>query len=269
MATFLLTWNSKRWHWNDFTEMVQLVQSGQLVTTRWSCGNSKRLKKGDRVFFIKLGQEPKGIFASGSVVQNSYEDLHWHQEKASLGETVMFVHVRFETLLNPEITQILPRQSLNLKPLAAMHWDTQMSGIQIPENIALELEKLWLNFVNSEKFSSPEEVSQDKTYYEGAVQQITVNAYERNFKARQECIKHYGINCFVCGFNFGQVFGDLGDGFIHIHHLHPLSEIKKEYNVNPIEDLRPICPNCHAMIHRRSPPLSIEEIQTILSKSKG
>lgn len=76
MATFLLAWNHKKWHWNNITEMAQLVQSGKLVTSRWSCGNSKRLQKGDQVFLIKLGQEPKGIFASGSVVQGSYQDLH-------------------------------------------------------------------------------------------------------------------------------------------------------------------------------------------------
>lgn len=181
----------------------------------------------------------------------------------------MFVEVQFETLLNPETDQILPRKSLNLEPFAAMHWDIQISGIQIPDDIALELEKIWHNFVNPQRFISPEEVPEYSVYYEGAVQQITVNAYERNSKARQECIKYYGTSCFACGFDFGKVFGELGDGFIHIHHLHPLSEIKKDYQVNPLEDLRPICPNCHVMIHRRSPPLSIEEIQMILNYSRG
>ena len=69
------------------------------------------------------------------------------------------------------------------------------------------------------------------------------------------------------GFNFGKVFGELGEGFIHIHHLRPLSEIGEEYKVNPVEDLRPVCPNCHAMIHRRSPPLSIEEVKMLFTSS--
>lgn len=265
MATFLLAWNPKRWHWNDIAEMSQLVQSGKLITTRWSCGNSKRLQNGDRVFFIKLGQEPKGIFASGYVVQSSYEDLHWDNEKEASGETAIFVKVRFDKLLNPENNNsILPRQLLDAEPFQEMHWDTQMSGIQMSDHVASELEEVWGEFANLHGFLSPEEVPENHAHYEGAVQQVTVNAYERNAKARKSCVEYYGASCFVCGFDFGKVFGELGDGFIHVHHLQPLSEIKQEYQVNPINDLRPVCPNCHAMIHRHSPPLSIEEIQAIL-----
>lgn len=106
----------------------------------------------------------------------------------------------------------------------------------------------------------PDEVDLTKIFREGAVRQVTVNAYERDPKARQKCIDHYGSSCSVCGFNFGRAFGRLGEGFIHVHHLRPISEIAEEYEVDPVEDLRPVCPNCHAMIHRRSPPLSIEEI---------
>ncbi|MDB9470225.1 hypothetical protein PN480_18680 [Dolichospermum circinale CS-1225] len=42
----------------------------------------------------------------------------------------------------------------------------------------------------------------------------------------------------------------------------------EEYEVDPIKDLRPVCPNCHAMIHRRLPPLSIDEIKSIISSEK-
>jgi len=111
----------------------------------------------------------------------------------------------------------------------------------------------------------PDEVNLAETFREGAVRQISVNAYERDPKARQRCIAYYGTICFVCGFNFGKVFGELGKGFIHVHHLRPLSKIAEEYQVDPIEDLRPVCPNCHAMIHRHSPPLSIEAIKVLLN----
>ncbi|OLP18647.1 restriction endonuclease [Leptolyngbya sp. 'hensonii'] len=106
----------------------------------------------------------------------------------------------------------------------------------------------------------PDEVDESEVFREGAILRVSVNAYERNFQARQKCIEHYGVSCFVCGFNFGEFFGELGEGFIHVHHLCPISEIAGEYEVDPVKDLRPVCPNCHAMIHRRSPSLSIEEI---------
>ena len=99
--------------------------------------------------------------------------------------------------------------------------------------------------------------------YEGSVTKIKVNTYERGVHASKNAA-HYGTNCCVCSFYFSQVFGDLGEDFIHVHHLRPLSEIKEEYQVDPINDLRPICPNCYAMIHRKSPPLTIQELQDTL-----
>ncbi|OYQ64061.1 hypothetical protein B9G53_13890 [Pseudanabaena sp. SR411] len=110
----------------------------------------------------------------------------------------------------------------------------------------------------------PDEIDSTQEFREGSIRQILVNAYERDPKARQKCIDYYGVSCSVCDFNFGQMFGELGEGFIHVHHLRPISEIGEEYVVDPIEDLRPVCPNCHAMIHRRSPPLSIQEIKDLL-----
>lgn len=114
----------------------------------------------------------------------------------------------------------------------------------------------------------PDEVASEEIFREGSVRQVSVNAYERDPKARQKCIDHYGLSCSVCSFNFGEFFGELGEGFIHVHHLRPISEIAREYEVDPVKDLRPVCPNCHAMIHRRSPPLSIEELQVLVSNSK-
>jgi 5-methylcytosine-specific restriction protein A len=57
------------------------------------------------------------------------------------------------------------------------------------------------------------------------------------------------------------MYGEIGKNFIHVHHVKPLSEIDEQYKINPIKDLRPVCPNCHAMLHKRKPAYSIEEIQ--------
>ena len=114
----------------------------------------------------------------------------------------------------------------------------------------------------------PDEVDSVQTFREGAVRQVSVNAYEREPKARQKCIDYYGSSCSICGFDFGRAFGQLGKGFIHVHHLKPLSEIAEEYEIDPIKDLRPVCPNCHAMIHRSSPPLSLEQIKMLLKSAR-
>lgn len=101
-------------------------------------------------------------------------------------------------------------------------------------------------------------------FSEGARQVVQVNRYERNPDARRACLAHYGFACVVCGIDFEQKYGELGRGFIHVHHLVPLSTIGEEYVVDPIADLRPVCPNCHAMLHRQHPPLSIGELQSRL-----
>ncbi len=102
-------------------------------------------------------------------------------------------------------------------------------------------------------------------HLEGATKQVFVNAYERNPKARAACIKQYGVTCIVCGFNFQAKFGPIGKGFIHIHHLKPIAKQSGEHVVNPTTDLRPVCPNCHAMLHVSDPPLTIEELVEIVS----
>ena len=78
------------------------------------------------------------------------------------------------------------------------------------------------------------------------------------------CIQHYGPTCVVCGFDFGSKYGQPQSGFIHIHHLNPLASIGNTYRVNPIRDLRPICANCHAVVHRREPPYTVEQVQAMV-----
>ncbi|MCD8485664.1 MAG: HNH endonuclease [Desertifilum sp.] len=116
-------------------------------------------------------------------------------------------------------------------------------------------------------FRLSEEILETQKLVEGSVFQITINAYERNPEARRRCIEHYGTSCCVCGFSFEEKFGLVAQGFIHVHHLKPLSEIQEEYEIDPITDLRPVCPNCHAMIHLGGKTRSIEEVQAWLNRS--
>lgn len=101
---------------------------------------------------------------------------------------------------------------------------------------------------------------------EGARFRVEVNIYERSREARNKCVSHYGARCSVCEFDFEAVYGDIGKGFIHVHHLVPLSEITKSYVVDPVRDPRPVCPNCHAIIHRQVPAFSISEIRNLIKQ---
>jgi 5-methylcytosine-specific restriction protein A len=122
---------------------------------------------------------------------------------------------------------------------------------------ALEKNKLTGIELITEEISTEE--SED--LFEGAKKIVTINAYERNPKARSLCLGQWGTKCAICGFDFEKVYGEIGKGFIHVHHLIPVSQIGKTYQVDPISDLIPVCPNCHAMIHTKNPPLTIEELK--------
>ncbi len=114
-------------------------------------------------------------------------------------------------------------------------------------------------------FDSPEEIPPFTSHLEGRVRQVLVNAYERNSAARAACLAHYGYACSVCGLEFGSVYGPIGKDFIHVHHLEEIASIAEEYEVDPIHDLRPVCPNCHAMLHKRKPAYLIGDLKLLLS----
>lgn len=101
-------------------------------------------------------------------------------------------------------------------------------------------------------------------YPEGAKTRVVVNAYERSAKARLACVGHHGRKCTVCDIDFGTFYGEIGVGFIHVHHRRPLAMRRKDYRVDPVKDLIPVCPNCHAMLHATTPPRDVEELREIV-----
>ncbi|MCR9249172.1 MAG: DUF3427 domain-containing protein [bacterium] len=113
---------------------------------------------------------------------------------------------------------------------------------------------------------SPNEIS-SKFLVEGTGKKITVNKYERNPLARRKCIEFHGPKCKVCDIDFEEKYGSIGKGFIHVHHKVPIAQIGDQYTIDPINDLVPVCPNCHAMLHRSSPVLSVEELKAVLNNN--
>ncbi|MBK9975788.1 MAG: HNH endonuclease [Planctomycetes bacterium] len=104
---------------------------------------------------------------------------------------------------------------------------------------------------------------------EGRVRRVVVEAIERNPVARRQCLAAHGVSCAVCGFNFAESFGAFAQGFIHVHHLKPLSKASKPRKVDPKKDLRPVCPNCHAALHMRTPPYKIDELRELLGRVRS
>jgi 5-methylcytosine-specific restriction protein A len=102
---------------------------------------------------------------------------------------------------------------------------------------------------------------------EGNRTAILVNRYERSTKNRKACIETYGAFCCVCGFDFFRAYGEIGKDYIHVHHLTPLAVLEgKARKIDPIKDLRPVCPNCHEMLHQANPPYTPEQLRAIIAE---
>lgn len=112
--------------------------------------------------------------------------------------------------------------------------------------------------------------TKDIIYKEGTRYAVNATVVERNAQARKACLRFHGnYKCQICSFDFEKHYGKLGKNFIHVHHIEDISLKKEVYEINPEKDLIPICPNCHAMIHREKPAIKPNVLKTILDKSKN
>ncbi|MDX2177385.1 MAG: HNH endonuclease [Candidatus Sumerlaeia bacterium] len=106
-------------------------------------------------------------------------------------------------------------------------------------------------------------------FLEGRELQRITRSRQRSEEARRRCIELKGLDCAICGFNFKNAYGELGEGFIEVHHLRPIAEAGPGREVDPIKDLVPLCSNCHRMVHRGNECRDLEELRRAYLESKG
>lgn len=257
MSCFLLTWSPDNWPTEEFDSYTLNYEDQEFLP--WKCGNrTKGIVNGDSVFLVKQGKKGKGIIGFGIAVSEPYKEYAFNSELAVKNEAFNFIKVKFEyiSLSNKPIP--LTYSELLENGVPAMLMNTRSAGIQIKEDEQAIIQNLWHERIGLKEQTYAEEITNPELVKEGAKQAIVVNRYERSQKARNKCIEKWGMNCTVCNFHFEMTYGQIGKGFIHVHHLLPLEDIGQQYELDPVNDLRPVCPNCHAMLHKEKPPLSIE-----------
>lgn len=199
---------------------------------------------------------------SGTISSDAFLSQHWSGED----KKVHRVLIEFDTLLSPSTDPLLNLGEFNEGVLLEQTWTPQSSGISIKPKVSTELEKIWFNFLNegtsNNRFSNLEPST---SYSEGSSITVPTTRYERNPHAREACLQHYGYACIICNFDFQKVYGEIGSNFIHVHHLNEVAQQGGEYSVDPVKDLRPVCPNCHAIIHRKRPAYSVEDVKSMIS----
>ncbi len=155
-------------------------------------------------------------------------------------------------------------QDLLAQRVPGIAWGVNRPSRRIPAPAGPALRALWAE--TSSLDEADPLLPPPGTLPPGALAPARVNRYERDPSARRVCLAHHGTSCAVCGFSFEETFGPTGRDFLHVHHLVPAARLGPGYELDPIADLVPLCPNCHSMAHRRLPdPYSPAELRALRS----
>ena len=254
MAAIVLTWNPAEWdRWKpSYDWAVDRVERMGRLVDRWSVAHRVNIDPGAEAYLLRQGTD-HGVVGHGLVTSSPSPDEHFNDPS----RTINYVDLEWDRLL--PLSEIIPREALEAE-VPGFNWrqGARSSGNSLSEAAQDQLAQLWEREVGARAFPGPDDVP--PAFPEGAMMRVTVNRYERDPRARQEAIALHGSRCRACGLDMGEVYGDLGQGYVNIHHLVPVSEMGADYRVDPQTDLVPLCPNCHAMVHREQPPLAPDEL---------
>ncbi len=200
---------------------------------------------------------------------------YWHPETTT--SQIMSVEMKFKSPFAANLSYAtlgrlvgkrlgwMPEHPLNVlarfrypEPERTCHWE--MRG-----RLAAALETLGWVADRPEPESNSGESPEKTRLFEGAMKRAVVKGYEWNPKARRACLAHYGAWCIICGFNFKAAYGPAAEGFMHVHHIQMTKEKGKKHEIDPIRDLRSVCPNCHSVIHIKPEPYTIREVKEMVA----
>lgn len=262
MAAVILGWNPNRWNPWDYRAVVeQVAESGQFLA-HWGVGRRRNIVAGTEAWLLLQGTTDagSGLIGHGKVVS----------EPRRAGAPIEpedadhFVSVAFDSLL-PLGEQVRTEELERAVPGIGWAGPGRRTVRSVPAAAEPGLRQLWRD--RGPAAADPAELVPG-TYPEDAVSRIIVNRYERDSDARRVCLAFHGTSCTVCDFSFEASYGEIGQGFIQVHHVVPASMLGRGYLLDPIADLVPLCANCHAMAHLGvNTPRSVSELRNIVAAS--
>ncbi|MGF9646363.1 HNH endonuclease [Pseudarthrobacter oxydans] len=260
MAAVILGWNFNRRNGWDYRAAVEQVAESGRSLQRWSAGDNRNILTGTEAWLLLQGGSDAcaGLIGHGVVFSEPYESV----PSGDADAPGCYVSVVFDALL-PLGEQIRPAALSAAVP--AIPWDDaqRCSSLAVPPGAEPDLRQLWRDYGPSA--DEPMQLVAG-TYPPHAVSTVGVNRYERNPDARRVCLAFHGTSCAACGFSFEASYGDIGTGFIEVHHVVPPVMLGDGYQLDPVADLVPLCPNCHAMAHRGvASPRTVSELRSIIS----
>ncbi|MBR2553563.1 MAG: HNH endonuclease [Aeriscardovia sp.] len=190
--TYLITWNPNKWdRWpGGYTSIVNKVNSGECYTISWTFSNS-RVKPGDVCYLMRLGTEPRGIIAKGTIRSRIYKAPRLELDRAAKGETADHVDVEFSEMINyqtddfihwNDLTDLFPEQT----------WTPQSSGIAIVDEYVSDLDELWsLTYSSIKKNEKKEDIPSKRSTKQiiSITEQQVTESEDLEYKSRIEVEK--------------------------------------------------------------------------------
>lgn len=253
-------------------------ENQEILFNESECSGYKSIRFSSKALDEEFKQISKntGYFKNGRVIcfeikpESNYWTLYLNISKTDL---TYEQYIKLNSLSHNVIMETEQVVTLYKEDLAGINENASVIVNNLFEFLEKKLNNTLTNALKEEQFVLNEtkeiQYENDDFYIEGAMESVFNNKYERNQKARIKCIEHYGAKCQICGFDFGKVYGEAFKGKIEVHHKVPLYEIKKEYVVDPINDLIPVCSNCHMILHSKNGgTYTVEEVQQLIKKNK-
>jgi 5-methylcytosine-specific restriction protein A len=262
VAAVILGWNPNRWNpWDYRAAVEQVVESGRFLV-RWNVGRRRNIVSGTEAWLHLQGATDAGSGMIGHGMVAS--------EPCGAGASMeseappRYVSVAFDSLL--PLGEQLRTEDLE-RAVPGIRWAGagRRAVRSVPAAAEPGLRQLWRDL--GPAAVDPADLVPG-TYPLNAVTRIEVSRYERDHNARRVCLAFHGTSCTVCGFSFEASYGEIGQGFIQVHHVVPDSMLGPGYLLDPITDLVPLCANCHAMAHLGvNTPRTVSELRNIMAAS--
>ncbi|ADX73272.1 putative restriction endonuclease [Pseudarthrobacter phenanthrenivorans Sphe3] len=256
----ILGWNPRgRKRWDYRAAVEQVAESGRFLQP-WGVGHLE-VGPGTEAWLLVQGgtAASTGLIGHGVVVSETYE-------AGQQGDpaTRRHVSVAFDALL--PLGEQVPQDALTAAvPEVAWGGAARLAATAVGAAAEPGLRQLWRDRMPP---AGDPPLLPAGTYPPQAVTRIEVNRYERNQDARRICLAFHGTSCAACGFSFEASYGDIGAGFIEVHHLVPPALLGSTYQLDPIADLVPLCSNCHAMAHHNvASPRTVSELRSLRATS--
>lgn len=254
MTAIILGWDPEDWgRWNYPAAVAQMAATG-LVLERWKVGAQRNVAAGTDAWLVLQGNHAGGLIGHGVVVAE-------HSEPVRASSRERGVLIAFDALV--PLGEQVPFDVLH-GAAPGIPWDAiPGSGLQVEAADEAAIRSIWRE---AGPLPGPDPTQPVAgTYPQDAVVRVLANRYERDEDARRACLARHGTSCAACGFSFELTYGETGMDFIQVHHIVPAVQLDGGYQLDPITDLVPLCPNCHAMAHLGvGPSRTVAELRRII-----